>query len=74
MLPVLGIVLLIVSSLAATVSAVSLMVRRCHDLNRSGWYVLMTVLIYPYLQFLFKDGTKGENRFGADSLQQVEKV
>ena len=44
-------------------------VRRLHDTDRSGWWLLIAiipliglVLIY----FLVLEGTKGDNRFGAD--------
>ena len=43
--------------------------RRLHDTDRSGWWLLIAiipliglVLIY----FLVLEGTKGDNRFGAD--------
>ncbi|NQV77659.1 MAG: DUF805 domain-containing protein [Lutibacter sp.] len=44
-----------------------LTIRRLHDLNASGWYVLITFL--PFGQFLilwsiFKKGTQGSNKFG----------
>ncbi len=44
-----------------------LTVRRLHDLNASGWYVLITFL--PFGQFLilwsiFKKGTQGSHKFG----------
>lgn len=45
----------------------SLAIRRLHDLNTSGWYVLLTFI--PFGQFLilwlmFKKGTEGTNRYG----------
>jgi uncharacterized membrane protein YhaH (DUF805 family) len=44
-----------------------LSIRRLHDLNASGWYVLLTFA--PFGQFLilwlmFKKGTEGVNRYG----------
>ena len=44
-----------------------LAIRRLHDLNASGWYVLLTFA--PFGQFLilwlmFKKGTEGVNRYG----------
>ena len=73
-LALLGTLLLIASSVVGTVMLFSFAVRRAHDLNHSGWYVLLGILIYPYVQFLFQKGTVGDNRYGPDPLQQVEKV
>ena len=44
-----------------------LAIRRLHDLNTSGWYVLLTFA--PFGQFLilwlmFKKGTPGPNKYG----------
>ena len=65
--PVLGLVLLgiFLPSLAAQV-------RRLHDTNASGWWILLAFI--PYLGGLIMlvwfciPGTKGENRFGPDPL------
>ena len=48
---------------------VAVTVRRLHDTNRSGWWGL--VIFYPFvglfyfLYLIFKRGTPGANRFGA---------
>jgi len=45
-------------------------IKRLHDINKSGWYILF--LFVPILNIIlkiflfFKDGTIGENNFGAD--------
>lgn len=47
----------------------ALQVRRLHDTNKSGWWVLlslMPVLNIAYLVWLVTDGDKGANRFGKD--------
>jgi len=44
-----------------------LAVRRLHDLNESGWYVLLTFAPFGQLLILwlmFKKGTPGINRYG----------
>lgn len=38
-------------------------IRRMHDQDRSGWWILVPV---ANLIFLFIEGTKGPNRFGPD--------
>ncbi len=38
-------------------------IRRMHDQDRSGWWILVPI---ANLIFLFIEGTKGDNRFGPD--------
>lgn len=49
-------------------------VRRLHDTNCSGWWYLLAFVPYIggviMLVWFCIPGTKGENRFGADPLQQ----
>ena len=48
-----------------------LAVRRLHDLNSSGWYVLITFLPFGQLLilwFMFKKGTAGANNYGDEPL------
>lgn len=60
-------------TLALTVCSVSLMVRRLHDLDKSGYFAL--IMLIPFinvllgLYLLFFKGTDGYNRFGEDPLQ-----
>lgn len=56
-------------SLGILVPAIAVAVRRLHDTNRSGWWVLISLipLVGPIgliVLFCFK-GTQGDNRFGA---------
>ena len=66
-LPVLGLVLLgiFLPTLAAQV-------RRLHDTNASGWWILVGLIPYVggliMLVWFCIPGTKGENRFGPDPL------
>lgn len=52
------------------IAGISLGVRRCHDLDKSGWYLLAGILIIPGLYLIFAKGTEGENQYGPDPLQQ----
>lgn len=48
-----------------------LAVRRLHDLNSSGWYVLLTFAPFGQLLILwlmFKKGTAGANNYGDEPL------
>lgn len=74
-----GVILFIVL-LGFTLPGLAVEVRRWHDLNCSGWFVLFNFLdLIPYLGiintivlyiiFMFK-GTQGANRFGEDPLKK----
>lgn len=66
-------VLGLVVSLFLTVCGVSLMVRRLHDLDKSGYFLL--IMLIPVINIFFGlymicfKGTEGYNRFGEDPLQ-----
>ena len=59
-------------SFAMFVPFFAVLIRRIHDLNKSGWYLLTIYIpIYGFyvIYILFgKQGTVGENKFGADPL------
>lgn len=58
-------------SLATLIPYICVTARRLHDVNRSGWWMLipLTVIgIIPYFYWLCSRGTAGDNRFGADPL------
>lgn len=70
-LPALGVVALISGLMfmfASTIAALTLQIRRFHDQDRSGWFVLLNFLPYVgwaiVLAFMLVDGTPGDNRFG----------
>jgi len=49
--------------LGTIVPYIAVAVRRMHDQDRSGWWILVPI---ASLIFLFIDGTPGPNRFGPD--------
>ena len=49
--------------LAILVPSIAVAIRRMHDQDRSGWWILLPIV---NLVFLFIEGTKGPNRFGPD--------
>ncbi|WP_439327593.1 DUF805 domain-containing protein [Lonepinella sp. BR2357] len=72
-------------TLATIIPSLSLQVRRLHDMNLSGWWLILVYVVFffiamaeqVFLQFSILsviawiiffsiNGTKGENRFGAD--------
>ena len=56
--------------LALIVPGLAVIVRRLHDQDKSGWFILIQFI--PYIGgivlfvFMCIEGTKGENRFGPD--------
>lgn len=57
--------------LAIIVPSIAVQVRRFHDQDKSGWFVLLNFIPYLggliVLVFMFLEGTRGPNRFGPDS-------
>jgi uncharacterized membrane protein YhaH (DUF805 family) len=50
-------------------------IRRMHDLDKSGWWILIALIpvigILVYIYWLVSKGTDGPNRFGPDPLNEV---
>ena len=64
--------LFLVITLLTLIPAISVVVRRLHDTNKSGFYLLLSFIPFIggliVLFFLIAEGTKGKNRFGADPI------
>ena len=62
----------IVLWLATFIPSLAVTVRRLHDLDKSGWWLL--IILVPFigaivlLVFMCIEGTRGANRFGPDPL------
>ena len=56
--------------LGSLIPAIAVQVRRFHDQDKSGWFVLLNFIPYigglVVLVFMCLEGTRGPNRFGAD--------
>ena len=55
------------------IASTCLVIRRLHDVDRSGWWYLIVFTIVgmiPLLIWYCTKGTEGDNRFGKDPLQQ----
>ena len=52
------------------IPSLAVQVRRFHDQDKSGWFVLLSIIPYIggliVLVFMAIDGTRGPNRFGED--------
>lgn len=61
---------MVIYSLAVFIPSLAVMVRRFHDQDKSGWFVLLALIPMVggiiVLVFMFLEGTRGDNRFGAD--------
>lgn len=63
-------ILSIIYSLAIIIPSLAVSVRRLHDTDRSGWWLL--ILLIPFiglivlLVFMFLDGSPGTNKYGAN--------
>lgn len=50
-------------SLAVLIPGIAVGVRRMHDTDHSGWWLLFPIV---NLVFVCREGTRGDNRFGSD--------
>ncbi|WP_034160272.1 DUF805 domain-containing protein [Sphingomonas sp. ERG5] len=66
------ITLSVLAVLALVVPSIAVQVRRFHDQDKSGWFVLISLIPYVggfiVLVFMCLPGTSGTNRFGPDPL------
>lgn len=63
--------------LAVIVPVIALWVRRLHDINKTGWLVLISFIPFAGLVLLywsFIEGTKGTNQYGPDPKAEGEVV
>tara|TARA_B100000945_G_C20120695_1_gene474680 strand:- start:266 stop:640 length:375 start_codon:yes stop_codon:yes gene_type:complete len=62
-------------TLFTLIPAISAGVRRLHDTNKSGFFILISFIPFigglVLLFFFITEGTKGKNRFGPDPLKRV---
>jgi uncharacterized membrane protein YhaH (DUF805 family) len=54
---------------------IAILIKRSHDRDRSGWFILLFLVpllnLWPLIELLFLRGTIGSNRFGPDPVPQV---
>jgi uncharacterized membrane protein YhaH (DUF805 family) len=57
-------------SLAIIIPAFALSVRRLHDTNRSGWWILISFIpiigLFVFLYFTIEQGDEGDNQYGTN--------
>lgn len=63
-------VLSVIYALGVLLPSIGVAIRRLHDTDRSGWWILIALVPLVggiiLLVFLCLEGTRGANRFGAD--------
>lgn len=60
-----GMIVAVVVYLAAVVFSVIAGIKRSHDMDWSGWSILLAIIPFAGLIWVFKSGSPGANRFGA---------
>ena len=69
---ILGIIILLL-----LIPTITVTVRRFHDINKSGWFVLLEIIPFfgwlIVLVMLIEKGTEGKNRFGDYPLKLKKK-
>lgn len=71
-----GLILMLALIVVEVWASLAIQVKRWHDLDKSGWWALTSLI--PYVNFVvfiilgFVKGTEGENRFGPDPLERDE--
>ena len=72
---VLGGILNLVVTLGLLVPSIAVSIRRLHDTDRSGWWILLGLIpligTIILIVFYVQRGTDGDNRFGPDPLGNV---
>ena len=69
-------ILVILWSIANIIPSLAAQVRRLHDTNKSGWWILISFIPLGglvLLVFYFTEGTHGDNEYGPDPKQIVDK-
>ena len=57
----------IILSIVTFMPSIAVSIRRLHDLNKSGWWLLLALTIIgiiPLFIWIVSKGTQGKNRFG----------
>ena len=62
-----------ITGLGLLIPGVAVSVRRLHDVDRSGWWILIAItvigIIFPLLYWYVRSGTRGTNTYGPDPLR-----
>ena len=70
----LGLIILVIFVLGSFLPMLAVTIRRLHDLDKSGWFILLSFIPLVGLILLYwfcLKGTDGDNQFGPDPLGHV---
>ena len=70
-LALVAMIIILVFLVFLTIASFAVMVRRLHDVNRSGWWFLiyLTIIgIFVLLYWYVQKGDEADNRYGSDPL------
>jgi uncharacterized membrane protein YhaH (DUF805 family) len=72
----LALIVLLIASLLLMWSALALIIKRYHDLNKSAWWLLIVFIpvigsLWQFIETCFVAGTPGPNRYGPPTLMGV---
>jgi uncharacterized membrane protein YhaH (DUF805 family) len=62
-----------IASLALFLPGLAVSVRRLHDIDRTGWWVLIALTVIGIILLIYwycQPGTPGDNQYGPDPLKQ----
>ncbi|MDC0881562.1 DUF805 domain-containing protein [Candidatus Marinimicrobia bacterium] len=45
--------------------AVAVSIRRMHDINKSGWWLMLSIFVFPVIYLACKDSDIGDNDYGS---------
>ena len=45
--------------------AVAVSIRRMHDINKSGWWLMLSIFVFPAIYLACKDSEIGDNDYGS---------
>ena len=65
---------ILIVSILMTIASISISVRRLHDLDMSGWWLLIAFTIIGILLLVYwfcLSGTPGDNKYGRDPLEKM---
>ncbi len=65
-----------ITGLGLLIPGIAVSIRRLHDVDRSGWWLLIAFtvigILFPLLYWYVRSGTQGINRYGPDPLLSSE--
>ncbi|MBS7256114.1 DUF805 domain-containing protein [Flavobacterium branchiicola] len=75
---IIGYGILVLYSFATLIPGLAVVVRRLHDIDKSGWYFLVSLIPFAggiwLLILLCTEGTYGSNQYGSDPKNEVEEI